>query len=113
MPSFSRSRCSRSASGVRRSPPRSRLRFAINELRIDQPSTDNDEYFELLGTPETSLDGYTLVVLGDGAAALGSGVIESVTSLNGATIPADGFFVVAESTFTLGTAGPAAPAHPG
>ena len=77
---------------------------AINEVRVDQTGVDNDEYFELFGTPETALDGYTLVVLGDGAAALGSGVIESVTSLSGQTIPADGFFVVAESGFTLGVA---------
>ena len=51
---------------------------AISEVRTDQPSTDNDEYIEFVGTPEASLDGYTLVVIGDGAAAAGSGVIEGV-----------------------------------
>ncbi len=74
----------------------------INEIRIDQPSTDNDEYFELIGPPGASLDGLTYLVIGDGTG--GSGVIEEVTNLTGNTIPASGFFVVAESTFSLGTA---------
>ena len=77
---------------------------AISEVRTDQPSTDNDEYIEFVGTPEVSLDGYTLVIIGDGAAAAGSGVVEGVVSLNGRTIPADGFLVLAESTYTLGNA---------
>ena len=38
----------------------------INEIRIDQPGTDNDEYFELLGEPNASLDGLTYIVIGDG-----------------------------------------------
>ena len=29
----------------------------INEIRIDQPSTDNDEYFELTGAASTDLSG--------------------------------------------------------
>ena len=29
----------------------------INEIRIDQPGLDDDEYFELAGTPGTSLAG--------------------------------------------------------
>ncbi|MEO1005186.1 MAG: endonuclease/exonuclease/phosphatase family protein [Cyanobacteria bacterium J06638_38] len=76
----------------------------INEIRIDQPSTDNDEYFELLGDANSSLDGLTYLVIGDGAAASGSGVIENVTDLSGQSFDANGFFVAAESTFTLGTA---------
>lgn len=74
----------------------------INEVRVDQTGADNDEYFELLGTPGMSLDDYTYISVGDGA--LGdSGVIESVTSLAGMTMPWDGYFVCAEFTFTLGT----------
>ncbi|MDP0500449.1 MAG: hypothetical protein Q7P63_10145 [Verrucomicrobiota bacterium JB022] len=73
----------------------------ISELRIDQNSTDDDEFFELAGTPGASLDGLTYLVIGDGSG--GSGVIESVTSLAGQVIPASGYFVAAESTFTLGT----------
>ena len=76
----------------------------INEIRVDQTGTDNDEYFELSGPAGQSLDGYTYLVIGDGSAALGSGVIEAVVSLGGQTIASDGFFLVSETTFTLGTA---------
>ncbi len=74
----------------------------INEIRIDQPGSDNDEYFELAGDPGESLDGMTYIVIGDGAAAAGSGVIEVVVSLDGRSIPADGYFLAVESTFTIG-----------
>lgn len=74
----------------------------INEIRIDQPGTDNDEYFELIGDSEASLDGLTYIVIGDGTG--GSGVIEAVVSLDGESLDSKGFFVAAESTFTLGTA---------
>jgi len=74
----------------------------INEIRIDQPSNDDDEYFELAGTPGESLDGLTYVVIGDGSA--GSGVVENATDLTGYALDGNGFFVAAESTFTLGLA---------
>jgi len=74
----------------------------INEIRIDQPSTDNDEYFELTGPAGTPLDDVFYIVIGDGTD--GSGVVECVVDLSGYTIPADGYFVVAEDTFTLGGA---------
>ena len=74
----------------------------ISEVRIDQTDTDNDEYFELYGPSETSLDGLTYLVIGDGTG--GSGVIESVTDLSGQTIPPSGYFVAAEGTFTLAAA---------
>ena len=38
----------------------------INEIRVDQAGTDNDEYFELLGMPGESLDGLTYITTGDG-----------------------------------------------
>ncbi len=74
----------------------------INEIRIDEPGTDVNEYFELAGKPGTSLDGVTYIVIGDGAD--GSGVLEAVIDLNGFSIPDSGFFVAAEETFTLGVA---------
>jgi len=74
----------------------------ISEIRIDQPSTDNDEYIELAGEPGTTLDGLTYLVIGDGTG--GSGVIESVIDLSGMVIPASGYFVAAESFFGLGVA---------
>ena len=73
----------------------------INEIRIDQPSFDVDEYFELTGDPSTSLDGLSYIVIGDGTG--GSGVIEEVTDLTGLSLDSNGFFVAAESSFTLGT----------
>ena len=76
----------------------------INEIRIDQPSTDNDEYFELVGPAGQDLTGLTYVVIGDGAATAGSGVIEAVVDLAGESVDSAGFFVAAEGTFTLGTA---------
>ena len=74
----------------------------INEYRIDQPSTDNDEYFELSGEPGTSLDGLWFISIGDGSG--GSGVVETAFDLTGNTIGSSGYFVAAEDTFTLGTA---------
>lgn len=74
----------------------------INEIRIDQPSGDNDEYFELAGDNGESLDGLTYVVIGDGTG--GSGVVETAADLTGSVIPADGHFLAAESTWT-GTCG--------
>ena len=74
----------------------------INEIRIDQDGTDNDEYFELTGEGGSSLDGLTYLVIGDGTG--GSGVIEAVVDLTGQTLDGGGFFVTAEPTFTLGTA---------
>ncbi|MFK7886323.1 MAG: endonuclease [Gammaproteobacteria bacterium] len=73
----------------------------INEIRMDQSGADTDEYFELVGAPGTSLDDFTYVVIGDGVG--GSGVIDTAVSLTGSTIGASGFFLAAESTFTLGT----------
>ncbi|MCC6680582.1 MAG: PEP-CTERM sorting domain-containing protein [Phycisphaeraceae bacterium] len=63
----------------------------INEIRIDQPSSDNSEFFELYGSPGESLAGLAYIVIGDGTG--GSGVIERVIDLNSFAIPASGFFL--------------------
>ncbi len=76
--------------------------ITINELRIDQPSFDDDEFFELTGAGSASLDGLSYIVIGDSSA--GSGVVESVTDLSGQSLGPDGFFVAAEGSFSLGTA---------
>lgn len=73
----------------------------INEIRIDQPGADNDEFFELAGNPQ-SLDGLWYIVIGDGTG--GSGEVEAAIDLTGNSIGVGGFFVAAESTFTLGVA---------
>lgn len=77
----------------------------ISEIRTDQPGIDNDEYFELAGTPAAPLTGLSYVVIGDGGTPGDSGVVEEVTDLTAIFFPGSGFLVVAESTFTIGTAG--------
>jgi predicted extracellular nuclease len=76
---------------------------AISEIRIDQPSSDYDEYLELTGQAGTSLDGLTYLVIGDGYPTW-SGVVEAVIDLSGQAIPDSGYFVAAEESFALGTA---------
>ncbi len=81
---------------------RSFAALRLNELRPDQTSADNDEYVELVGPPGQPLGELTLIAIGDGTG--GSGVVESVTPLTGGEIQPNGYFVIAESTFSLGTA---------
>jgi len=71
----------------------------INEIRIDQPGTDTDEYFELIGMPGAPLDGLTYLVIGDSGS--NGGVIEAEIDLTGQSFDADGLFVAAESTFLI------------
>ncbi|MEZ5104543.1 MAG: T9SS type A sorting domain-containing protein [Draconibacterium sp.] len=73
----------------------------INEIRVDQPSSDDDEYFELAGTPGQDLTGLFYLVIGDGTG--GSGVIEAVVDLTGIQIAPDGFLLVGESTMSIAT----------
>lgn len=78
----------------------------LNELRIDQPGGDNDEYLELFSDAPgaDSLAGTSLIVIGDGAG--GSGVIENVTDFSAVNDPfaSDPYFLVAEGTFSVGVA---------
>jgi len=75
----------------------------INEIRTDEPGGDDDnEYFELKGDPLTSLHMMRYLVIGDGAEEDGSGVIEAIVSLDNRTVQADGYFVCAEDTYSLG-----------
>lgn len=90
------------ALGLIAQPVLAGVSLSINQIRIDQPGADDDEYFELYGAPSTSLDGLTYLVIGDGAG--GSGTIEAVVDLTGNSLDANGYFVVAEGTFTLGVA---------
>jgi endonuclease/exonuclease/phosphatase family metal-dependent hydrolase len=76
----------------------------INEVRVDESGVDTEEYFELFGTPGTTLEGMTYLVIGDGETDSDDGTIEEVIDLTGYTLDAGGFFVVAEATFTQGTA---------
>lgn len=73
----------------------------VSEIRIDQTGSDVDEYFEIVGPPNTLLNGLTYIVIGDGSTTAGSGVIEYVQQLQGKRIPQDGFFLAASSSSTL------------
>jgi endonuclease/exonuclease/phosphatase family metal-dependent hydrolase len=73
----------------------------INELRIDSPGATDEEFVEIIGSGGASLDGISYLVIGDGVG--GSGSVEAVLDLSGFVIPEDGFFVMAESGFSLGT----------
>jgi len=70
----------------------------INEIRVDQSGSDNDEYVELSAAPGTVLDGLTYIVIGDGSA--GAGAIECALDITG-TVGSTGIFLIAEDTFTL------------
>ncbi|MSR42069.1 MAG: hypothetical protein EXS10_09260 [Phycisphaerales bacterium] len=67
----------------------------INEIRIDHPGTDTDEYFELRGAPGASLVGLTYIVIGDGTG--GSGVIECVVPLGAYSLSGDGLLSVSKT----------------
>lgn len=71
--------------------------LVINEIRIDQPGSDEGEFFELGGVPGTTLDGLTYVVLGDSDAG-GSGVVEAIVDLGGQVVQDDGLFAAGEDT---------------
>ena len=64
----------------------------INELRIS--ASPDAEFFELQGAANTSLDGLTYLVL---SGEFNPGQIDEAISLDGHTIPADGFFLAADT----------------
>ena len=70
----------------------------ISEIRIDQPGSDSDEYFELQGPVGTNLEGISYIVIGDGSG--GAGSVEAVVNLTG-VIDDTGYFLVAEDSFTI------------
>jgi hypothetical protein len=78
----------------------------INEIRIDEPGDDVNEYFELKGTPGESLDGLWYVVIGDhsnfgnpdeNAPWYGAGGVEFAFDLTGFFIEDDGYFLIGET----------------
>ena len=73
--------------------------LALNEIRLGMPGTDTDEYVELTGPASTSLDGLSVIVIGDGIG--GSGVIETVIPLTGGALGLDGVGLIANDTMTL------------
>lgn len=78
--------------------------IVINEVRIDDPGSDDDEYIELYSaTADVSLDLLSIIVIGDGST--GSGTVEDVYPLDGLSFTGN-YFVAAASTFTLGPPAP-------
>ncbi|MBM3287967.1 MAG: hypothetical protein FJY88_11550, partial [Candidatus Eisenbacteria bacterium] len=67
--------------------------IVINEILYDDASTDDVNWVELKGTPGMSLSGYRVVGV-DGAT--GCPTYQPI-SLTGYTMPADGYFVIAQS----------------
>ncbi|MBL9121253.1 MAG: hypothetical protein JNL80_15190, partial [Phycisphaerae bacterium] len=90
-------------------PGQSRLPrgIQINEVRLDQPGNDVDQYIEISGPANASLDGLTYIVIGDEVQTKvpdSQGRIQNAISLNGINLGPDGIAVVAKSNFSLGTA---------
>ncbi|NNF07730.1 MAG: T9SS type A sorting domain-containing protein [Candidatus Eisenbacteria bacterium] len=82
----------------------SAMAVTINEIRIDQSGSDNEEYIELAGTNGESLTGLSIIVIGDGSGGAGGlgGVVEAIVDLPASTIQPDGVYLIAEATFGTG-----------
>ena len=74
--------------------------LGINELRIDMPGSDIDEFAEIIGDPGAALDGYSYIVIGDSSTG-GSGVLETLIDLTGAVIGDDGLLSIAGANATF------------
>ncbi len=70
------------------------LNIVINEVYYDPPGTDSGCYIELYGPGNTGLNGFTLV----GINGVG-GAPYATIDLTGYSLPADGFFVVAQNSW--------------
>lgn len=79
----------------------------LTEIRVDSlPPLADIEYIEISGVAKYPLDGLSLVVIGDaddipGPSLGNSGVIESVTHLDGCRMPADRAMLVHSSNMLL------------
>lgn len=84
-------------------PPQRR----INEIRVDQTGNDRDQYIEIAGPPNASLDGLTYIVIGDEVQTKvpdPQGRVQCVIGLDGLNLGPDGLLVVAKTNFSLGAA---------
>jgi len=72
----------------------------INELRLNQPGADDDEFFELAGDPGASLDGLTFLIV---SGEFNPGAIDFALDLTGEVVAADGLFAYGDSTLSTGT----------
>ena len=63
----------------------------LNEMRIDQPGADNDEFVELYSATGMSLDGITFIILQD------NGSIDGAVDLSGFSINSGDVFLIGEN----------------
>lgn len=70
----------------------------INEIDVDTPGSDTEEFVELKAAPNTSLDGY-IVVFFNGSNDLSYGTWD----LTGKTTDANGFFILANTSLVSGS----------
>lgn len=63
---------------------------SINEIRISEPGTDLNNFFEIAGNAGDSLAGLSLITVGG---EFNPGLIEFVYDLGSLAIPSDGFFL--------------------
>ena len=78
----------------------------INEIRSNHRDPggepfDEDEFFELSGTPGASLDGLFLIAVGERSGSVGH--IETIIDLSGFSLNEDGLFWVAEGPIDQGS----------
>ena len=71
-------------------PAQSHAQITINEIRIDQPGTDTDEFIEIHSSDGSSLAGLSFVILQD------NGSIDDVVDLSSFTIAANDVLLIAE-----------------
>ena len=77
------------------------IQVQLQEIRIDQPGADDDEYAEIRGDGNLILNGLWYIVIGDGNSTTGSGVVENATDLTGLSLD-NGTLLLAEDADTLG-----------
>jgi hypothetical protein len=96
-----------SPNGLNPGQARAPRSIQINEIRIDQTGNDPDEYIEIAGPPNASLDGLTYIVLGDEVQTKvpdSQGRVQVAIDLTGQNLGSDGLFVIAKTNFSLGSA---------
>jgi len=79
----------------------------INEIRLDQPGLDKDEYIEIVGPANTALDGLTYIVIGDEVQTGvpdSQGRVQVAIDLAGQNLGPDGLLLIAKNQFSLGSA---------
>ena len=67
----------------------------MNEIYASHASTDDQEFIELIGTPDMSLD-YLMVLVVEGDSTV-AGTLDRAWALTGYAMPSDGYFVLGDT----------------